>query len=248
MESIFFYITLFFISTIQSIAGVGILVLGTPIMIFLNYSIIDSMLILLPISMISSFKNLIIIKFFCKNDTELDFKLFKYFFIFCFPSICVGLLIIKYYSNLINFNILVSFIIFLSIFIRIKFENFSILKKKFKKIFTLTTGLIHGLTNSGGTILTLFLLNEKNKSTITSRFEIHLFYFLLAFTQFLFLISITEVKQAYEVSMLTVTFIILISAIIGNFFFNKVTKITQIVAYILAVFAGMMLLFKDLII
>ena len=43
----FLYVIIFFISIIQSVAGVGILVLGTPIMLILNYSILETMLFLL---------------------------------------------------------------------------------------------------------------------------------------------------------------------------------------------------------
>ena len=42
-------------------------------------------------------------------------------------------------------------------------------------------GFVHGLTNSGGTLLSLFLLrNNKQNNLIKSTFEIHFFYALLA--------------------------------------------------------------------
>ncbi len=62
----FLYLLIFFISIIQSIAGVGILVVGTPIMLILNYPILQTMFFLLPISIIISFSNLILINFFSK--------------------------------------------------------------------------------------------------------------------------------------------------------------------------------------
>ena len=51
---------------IQSIVGVGVLVLGTPILLLLNFSVIDAMNFLLPISIMTSLLNLLIMKF--KND------------------------------------------------------------------------------------------------------------------------------------------------------------------------------------
>ena len=47
---------------VQSIVGVGVLVLGTPIMLLLNFSLIDTIGLLLPVSIITSFLNLIISK------------------------------------------------------------------------------------------------------------------------------------------------------------------------------------------
>ena len=119
--SILLYLIIFFISTIQSIAGVGILVLGTPIMLIFNYSILETMFFLLPISIISSLSNLILINSNFKINQKIDLKLIKYFFIFCFPSVCIGLIIIKNFNELINFNILISTIIFASIIIKIKY-------------------------------------------------------------------------------------------------------------------------------
>ena len=160
----FVFLIIFIISIIQSIAGVGILVLGTPIMLIFKFTIFETMFFLLPISIISSFCNLILINFFSNHKIQIDFKLIKYFSIFCFPSVCIGLIIIKNYSELINFNILVSMVIFFSIILKIKYQKiFLNLRKRSKKIITLFIGLIHGLTNSGGTLLSLFILNKEKK-------------------------------------------------------------------------------------
>ena len=40
---------------IQTIVGVGVLVLGTPALLLLNYNIIDAIDLLLPISIFTSF-------------------------------------------------------------------------------------------------------------------------------------------------------------------------------------------------
>ena len=51
-----------FIIALQSCAGVGVLVLGTPFLLILDYTIIEILLILLPISIVTSFVNLLIMK------------------------------------------------------------------------------------------------------------------------------------------------------------------------------------------
>ena len=78
MEVILLYLIVFIISIIQSIAGVGILVLGTPIMLVLNYTIIETMFFLLPISIISSLSNLVLIDSIFKIKNKVDLKLIKY--------------------------------------------------------------------------------------------------------------------------------------------------------------------------
>ena len=87
MDFLFIYLTLFFISTVQSIAGVGILVLGTPLLLLINYSIIEIMLTLLPLSLLSSSLNLIFIKFIFKLNNFFDFRILKYFLMICLPGV-----------------------------------------------------------------------------------------------------------------------------------------------------------------
>ena len=48
----------FFLVILQTMAGVGILVLGTPILLLINYNMIDILGTLLPISILTSFINL----------------------------------------------------------------------------------------------------------------------------------------------------------------------------------------------
>ena len=51
-----------FLVILQSIIGVGVLVLGTPVLLLLGYTIIDTIGLLLPVSITTSAFNLIITK------------------------------------------------------------------------------------------------------------------------------------------------------------------------------------------
>ena len=62
MEDAILYTLILLLIIFQSIIGVGILVLGTPILLLINFDIIDIISILLPISILTSFINLIFIK------------------------------------------------------------------------------------------------------------------------------------------------------------------------------------------
>ena len=95
---------------IQSVAGVGVLVLGTPTLLLLDISLIEAMNYLLPISMITSFVNLVIMKF-KNNSFNYDKSRFILFFIICIPFVFVGLIILKFLHEFIKFDYLVSIII-----------------------------------------------------------------------------------------------------------------------------------------
>lgn len=245
MEVILLYLIVFIISIIQSIAGVGILVLGTPIMLVLNYTIIETMFFLLPISIISSLSNLVLIDSIFKIKNKVDLKLIKYFFIFCFPSIFFGLIIIKNFYEFINFNILVSIIIIFSIIIKIKLEKFIFnINKNSKKIITFFVGLIHGLTNSGGTLLSLFISGKDKKNTNLIRFEIHLIYFFLAITQFIFLYFLLKNEFELYISLYIIVPMIIISCFIGNILANKLKNLSLYVICVLAIISSIILFIK----
>ena len=59
-QNLIFYFVIFFLTIIQSIAGVGILVVGTPTLIILNIDLVNAINILLPLSIVVSFINLIV--------------------------------------------------------------------------------------------------------------------------------------------------------------------------------------------
>jgi uncharacterized protein len=248
MDIIFIYLTIFIISTIQSIVGVGILVLGTPILLLFNFSILEIMKTLLPLSVFSSLINLIIIKYLFNLKNLFELKLLKYFFILCLPGVLIGLLFLKNFNEIFNFKLIVAFVILVSIFLKLKFKNFFSLKFHLKKIFIFFIGFIHGLTNSGGTMLTLLLLNKNEKQSHFLRSQIHFFYLLLAFFQILFLKIIDPVSYINDnLNLIILAIIILTSSIIGNFISYKHEKIINILIFLLAFLASMALIFKNFI-
>jgi len=80
---------------LQSAIGVGVLVLGTPFLLLLDYEIIEIFFILLPISILTSLSNLLIMNFYNNFTKKSTLREFRKFFIICIPSIMVGLVILK---------------------------------------------------------------------------------------------------------------------------------------------------------
>lgn len=240
---------LFLLIIIQSILGIGILVLGTPILLFFNLGLPEALSILLPISILTSFFN--ILKFAIFNNPKnlkdnyftsifLDKKIKINFYLICLPSLFLGLILLKLFENFVNFKIVVSMLIILSLSIKIKFEKkiqyLSDLKNKF--IF-LIIGIVHGLTNSGGTILSLFLSTLNKSFKNESRINITYFYLLLALVQYgIFLILFNFYLKLNW--LITVILFTIVGSIFGNILIkfineNLLKKTIEIMALIAAI-------------
>ena len=89
MEIQQYYYLIIILIILQSIVGIGVLVVGTPLLLLLNYEIIEIISFLLPISILTSFINFFLIKILNKNELrfDLDSNIKKYFFIYCLPGI-----------------------------------------------------------------------------------------------------------------------------------------------------------------
>lgn len=246
MSDLWLFLFISFFSLIQSIAGVGILVLGTPFLLYLNYNIFEVMSFLLPLSQVVSIINIFIIKIKYKKIINFDPKIIKDFFIYCIPSLAAGLYISNSLFEKINFNYTVAIVIILSIVFKISYNSFIItLKGKTNKILLTITGIVHGLTNSGGTILSLFMLKTKHKVKNIGRIHVHIFYFILASIQLVLLILF----DYYENIDLNINYFYLFSlfiifSIIGNIIFLKIFNIIDYLIYLLALCAGIFLLYK----
>ena len=240
LESYFIIAYFCMIVALQSVIGVGVLVLGTPFLLILEFNIVEILFILLPISIITSLLNLIIINFSNRSIDKSTYKEFKKFFIICIPSIFVGLLVLKLYENFINFKILVSFVIFFSITL-VMFKEKIRFKINFFRISILSfVGMIHGLTNSGGTLMSL-ALSANNKKNY-ARLNISFFYFVLATFQYLITIVIFF-DQFIFLKNIKFIMILIIGNIIGNLInFFVDSKIYRVVVNVIAMLSAIVLL------
>ena len=226
----------------QSIFGVGVLVLGTPFLLILDYNIVDIFFILLPISILTSLSNFLIMNFYNKISQKSTMRQLKKFFIICIPSIVIGLIILKFFQNYINFKILVSFVILFSVFLVI-IKNKIKYKINFFRISILSiVGIIHGLTNSGGTLMSLALSTNNKKEY--ARYNITFLYLVLASFQYLITIIIFNSNFIFPYDkeiILTIIFGIFIGNILNNYIDNKKYKIA---VNILAVLTSIILIYS----
>jgi hypothetical protein len=144
------------LSIVHSIFGIGLLAIGTPLLLLLNYDFLIILKILLPCSiLISAFQ---IIK--SKNISYKDRKLIY----ISLPYVLVGSIIIYFLSSKINFKLAIGFTILVILFLKTFFKKkINTLIKKKKITLISLTALFHGLTNTGGSLISLIFQDLKKK-------------------------------------------------------------------------------------
>lgn len=205
---------LFALVILQSIAGVGILVIGTPAFLILDYSLVEIMSLLLPISIITSAINILFLKLGKKNKfVKINKNYLSIFFGLCIPSVFLGLYLLSVFENKLNIEYMVIIVIFVTFLISRRQTHKKKILKKVNSIFLILVGVIHGLTNSGGSLLSLFISQQQNK--LQSRFMISFFYFFLALFQFILFLFVFHYTTSLS-SYFPIIFLIPLGVIIGN--------------------------------
>ena len=221
LENYLVLIYLCLIVALQSSIGVGVLVLGTPFLLFLNYDILQVFFFLLPLSILTSLINLIIIRLSNKSLSVSTYKGLTKFFAICIPSIIIGLLILKYFQEIINFKLLVSIVIIFSVLLVLLKDKIKLRINFFRISILSIVGVIHGLTNSGGALMSLALSANSEKNN--ARYSITFFYFSLA--TFQYIITIIIFKNSYFLPQNIYLILVLICGVIlGNVFINFVSE------------------------
>ena len=200
----------------QSIFGVGLLLFGTPTFLYLNYSLYETLFLLLPISLSIS-----LIQFF--NSKLQDKSFIKKFNIYNLPLLLISQIIILFFQNTINLKIYISFaLILLSVlslnhkkFHKIKFNN------TYQNISLSLIGIIHGLTNLGGGFLIIHA-NKLTNNKIKTRYYISYAY--LAMVSLQLIILFTLYGNEYEYNNLYYLFLALIIYYPAQIIFKKIDQ------------------------
>ncbi|MCF6202230.1 MAG: TSUP family transporter [Methylococcaceae bacterium] len=232
-------ITILITAIIQSVFGVGVLLFGTPILLILGYDFINALSVLLPVSI--AINSLQIIKHF----QYIDIPFYKHLLIYSIPFVIIFLFLVS--TKHVNINLLVgSFLVLVAlknIFPTIEQK----LEKTFKheKIYFSLMGVIHGLTNLGGSLLTA-IVHSKNHEKNSSRVTIAICYATFAFFQLITLLLIGkqfELSFAENMSFLQIgVFVFLITEeIVYNDIDNK--KYRQFFSVFLLI-SGLLLIIK----
>ena len=142
-------ITVAITSFIQSIFWVGVLLLGTPLLMLQGYNFLQSVIVLLPISLLINLFQIF------KDHSAIDLDFYKKILIYTTPFIVIFLIFIN--KAKINIGILIGVILLL-----VAAKDFSVranrmvnLLVRYEKSYLIIMGIVHGLTNLGGSLLTV---------------------------------------------------------------------------------------------
>jgi hypothetical protein len=199
----------------QSLFGVGILLWGTPIFLLLGENFIQTLTLLLPLSLMVSFLQIL------PRLDKIDKNIFTRFLKYSLPGIFVGLSIILIYSP--DIHLVVAVILCASICLKTKLLSLLIhrAESKFDKLFIFIIGLIHGLSNLGGPLLVLRVSLEKFDKE-TYRTVTASVYLLFAIIQ----IIIITFKIGYiEISIIYFLFAVLIYFFTNRYIFFKMNEV-----------------------
>jgi len=179
------FITILITSIIQSLFGVGVLLFGTPLLLLFGFDFTTILTILLPISILINCFQLV------SYYKIIDYVFYKKMLFYTIPFIVLFLFFVT--STELNINLLVGgFLILVALQKQFPVLDGQIKKTmKFESIYLSLMGIVHGLTNLGGSLLTAIIINKKLSKDKT-RSTIAICYATFAIFQIITLFFITE--------------------------------------------------------
>jgi uncharacterized protein len=146
------YALILVLSVVQSLFGVGILLFGTPIMLLLGYEYHEALLYLLPASAALSWSQV-----WDYRHQKLDGNYRRLFFLACLPALLIGMLLTSQLNLSWEIKLFVTTMLVLTFLIRSSESMLARLQQLIRSQLPaglMLMGLIHGLSNMGGSLLT----------------------------------------------------------------------------------------------
>ena len=136
-------------SFIQSIFGVGVLLFGTPLLMLQGYNFFQAVIVLLPISLLINLSQI------AKDHKSVNIDFYKKIIVYTIPFIVIFLAVLNEIK--INIGLLISVLL---LFVAAKdfsdrVNNFVNLVVRHERSYFILMGIVHGLTNLGGPLLTV---------------------------------------------------------------------------------------------
>ena len=234
-------LTIIVTATIQSIFGVGMLLFGTPMLLLLGYSFVDSLGVVLPISIAISLLQVL------KHVDYVDKVFFKNVLRYCIPVIVLFLALIA--SIKINVGFIMGIFLLLVALKSFLPQVEAALKSivKYEKLYLVITGLVHGVSNLGGSLLTV-MIYSKNYPKDTTRVTAAACYAVFALFQLLTLLimqtefTIAYATKAFLAQIGILTFLIVEKMLYGNIDNEKYNRIFAVFLFV----AGFALIAKSM--
>jgi uncharacterized protein len=228
-------------SVIQSIFGVGVLTFGTPILLLLGYSFVDTLGVLLPVSITISTLQ------FIRHYEQIDTCFCKNILIYSVPIVVIFLWLIT--TIKVNIGLVIGSLL---IFVALK-SFFPIIERLLKSIviyerfYLIVMSVIHGISNLGGSML-LIILYAKNYTKNKTRVTLATSYAAIAISQLITLLllgadfTITYEDKITFVQIGLIIFLFTEELLYKNIDSEKYSKMFAILLFI----EGILLLIKSL--
>ena len=227
-------------SVLQSIFGTGVLLFGTPIMLILGEDFQTTLTILLPASIFINFLQI------RNNLKSIDIAFYKNLILFCLPIVFLTLYLSFSIHLKTNFVIGI-FLIIISLKSSVKPIGLIInWMFSFEKLYLTMMGILHGLTNLGGSLLSGIVLN-KELSKDSKRVTIAASYCSMACIQIVTIYTVLGFNKIFNIK----NFIYWISApliffIIEKYVYQTVDeKLYKRISGIFLFLVGIAVLFKN---
>jgi len=142
-------ITVAITSFIQSIFGVGVLLFGTPLLMLQGYDFFQAVIVLLPISLLINLSQI------AKDHKSVDIAFYKKIIVYTIPFIVIFLAVLNEIK--INIGLLISVLLLLVAAkdFSARVNNLVNLVVRHERSYFILMGIVHGLTNLGGPLLTV---------------------------------------------------------------------------------------------
>ena len=227
------------LTVIQSLFGMGLLVFGTPTLILLGVDFTEALLILLPCSMSISVMQVF-------DARESPPPISRHLFWFCLPAIVAGLLLMVYVKVRLPIELIVGSLMVFSALVR-SVERINLmmatLLKSNSATFHMIMGLIHGVANMGGALLSVLARNlHSEKNAI--RYTVSVYYSLFGAIQ-LGTLAILVPERFLSAKLLAVPLALTVYFLIGKILFVMTSE--RLYQHLLTLFTasyGIVLLVK----
>lgn len=168
-------------SFIQSIFGVGVLLFGTPLLLLRGYSFINAVIVLLPISVSINLIQIV------KDYRSVDLNFYKKILVYTIPCVVIFLFFVTKVQ--VNIGLIIGiFLLFVAAKdYSSKVNNVIKFMVGYEKVYFVVMGIIHGLTNLGGSLLTA-IVHGKGYDKHIARVTVALSYATFAIFQMLTLL------------------------------------------------------------
>ena len=234
-------LTVIVTSIIQSIFGVGVLLFGTPLLLLLNYEFIEVLTILLPVSIAINCLQII------KHYQYIAIDFYKNVLIYTIPLVVLFLLAVSHFD--INIGLLIG-----GFLILVALKNFSPVAEnilaslvRYEKSYLMAMGLIHGLTNLGGSLLTAIVHAKAYPDKDVTRATIAICYATFAIFQIITLFFIGEYTISISENSVFLQIGVIVFLLTEEIVYRKIDnqKYSKLFALFLLI-SGIVLLIKSL--